>query len=199
MQTQRRNALLCPCFALGLLASLLLLGCSTVGPTGARERPAPDRPVGGSPLDHPPAGYQAGGTLGFALHDTSIQEQLYRRADSAERGLLWSAQFVSRWPLNEDQLDRWSAQVIGLVVDELGADVRLAGWERLEARDIGAQRVAYRYTLTTSSGDDLGEATIVVFARGDQVGLTAAAAIGTRSPIDAAGLARGLNARTQRS
>jgi hypothetical protein len=139
------------------------------------------------------AAYQPGGTLGFRLLDTPVEEQLYRPADRPERALLWRAQFVSRWPLTEAQLDRWSAQAIGLVADGLGSDVQLAGWERLDAPDIGERQVAYRYTLRTRSGDGAGEATIVVFSRGEAVGLTGAAALGSRAPIDALGLARGLD------
>ena len=179
---------------------LFLLGCSFVGPMGAmaQERTL-DRPLPGIRLDHLATGYEAGGTLGFALRETTIAEQLYRRTTGAERGVIWSAQFVSRWPLNEGQLDRWSAQAIGLLTDELGAGVQLAGWERLDASDVGDQRVAYRYTLASSQGERLGEATIVVFARGDQVGLAGEAAIGGRSPIDAAGLARVLDGRASGS
>ena len=177
--------------AFGLLP-FLLLGCSIMQPPGAaaQERTAIDRQVARLRIDHLASGYTAGGSLGFRLIDTSIQEQLYRRADRTDRGLLWSAQFVSRWPLNEDQLDRWSAQVGGLVTDELGTNVRLAGWERMAANDIGDQRVAYRYNLATETGERVGEATIVVFAQGNQVGLTAAATLGGTVPVDASNLAR---------
>jgi hypothetical protein len=157
------------------LLPLLLVGCSGIGTMRAQVQE-------GAVLDGATAGsgYQAGGTLGFTLQQTAIAEQLERRTVDSERGLLWSAHFRSRWPLTEDQLDRWSAQVIGLIADGLGADVRLAGWERLEATDIGERRVAYRYTLTTASADETGEATVVVFARGERVGLTGAAAMGSR-------------------
>ena len=177
------------------LLSLLLLGGSVVGPTdaGAQELAGRSWPAVSSRLEDRAVGYQPGGTLGFRLIDAPVEEQLYRPADGTEQALLWSAAFVSRWPLNEDQLDRWSAQAIGLLADGLGSDVRLAGWERLEATDIGELRVAYRYTLRTAGGDGTGEATIVVFSHGEAVGLTGAAAIGTHSPVDAAGLARVLN------
>jgi hypothetical protein len=122
-----------------------------------------------------------------------VEEQLYRPADGTERALLWRAAFVSRWPLTVDQLERWSAQAIGLLADGLGPDVQLAGWERLDATDIGERRVAYRYQLRTTRGDGAGEATIVVFSRGEAVGLTGAAAIGTHTPVDAASLARVLH------
>ena len=177
------------------LLPLLLLGCSVVGPTDAGEQELTGRsqPAVSSRLGDLAIGYQPGGTLGFRLIDAPVEEQLYRPADGTERALLWSATFVSRWPLNEAQLDRWSAQAIGLVADGLGSDVRLAGWERLDATDIGERRVAYRYQLRTTSGDGAGEATIVVFSRGEAVGLTGAAAIGTHTPVDAASVARVLN------
>ena len=96
---------------------------------------------------------------------------------------------------NGYELDRWSAQVIGLLSDEMGSDVRLGGWERLGAADVGDSRVAYRYALVTSSGAPVGEATIVVFARGDEVGLSGTAAVGSRPPIDGVGLARLMDTR----
>ena len=58
--------------------------------------------------------------------------------------------------------------------------------------------MAYRYQLATSGGQPLGEATIVVFSRGDQVGLTGAAAIGTSAPVDATSLARALDTSSAR-
>ena len=182
------------------LLPLLLLGCSFVNPSGAlaQERMALAPPPAGIRVDSLPVGYQAGGTLGFTLRETPIQEQVYRRNVGAERGLLWSAQFVSRWPLDEAQLDRWSAQAIGLIADGLGNDVRLAGWERLDASDVGDQRIAYRYQLANASGVPLGEATIVVFARGDQVGMAGTGAIGTQVPVDAASLARALDGAARR-
>ena len=122
-----------------------------------------------------------------------LDEALYRRAPGNEPGLLWSARFVSRWALTDDQLDRWSAQVIGLLTDELGGDVRLGGWARLAASDVGERRVAYRYALVSSSGTPVGEATVVVFCRGDEVGLSGAAALGTSSPIDGVALAQLMN------
>jgi hypothetical protein len=179
---------------------LLLLGCSFVRPTDARAQEHLSlAPVLASlPVEGMGSGYQAGGSLGFTLRDTSIQEQLYRRSSGAERGLVWSAEFVSRWQLDEGQLDRWSAQAIGLLADALGSDVRLAGYERLNPSDVGDQRVAYRYQLATPSGQPLGDATIVVFSRGEQVGLTGTAAIGTRAPVDAASLARTLDTAASR-
>jgi hypothetical protein len=177
------------------LLLLLLLGCSAVETTGAgaQELGALDRPTASLQLEDLAIAYQPGGTLGFRLIEAPVEEQLYRPADGTERALLWSATFVSRWPLNEAQLDRWSAQAIGLVADGLGPDVRLAGWERLDATDLGERRVAYRYQLRTTRGDGAGEATIVVFSRGEAVGLTGAAALGTHTPVDAASVARVLN------
>jgi hypothetical protein len=183
-----------------LVASLLplaLLGCSFVGPGGvfAEERLAPAEPLASLRLDTL-EGYAPSGSLGFRLRETPITEQVYRRVQGDERGLIWVAQFTSRWPLTEDQLDRWSAQAIGHLADGLGPNVRLAGWEQL-ASDVGDQRVAYRYRLATASGAPLGEATIIVFARGNQVGISGTAAIGTRVPVDAAALARALDAATR--
>jgi hypothetical protein len=172
----------------GSLLPLLLAGCALAGPVGAL---GPGRAALGRAVPVP-AGYQASGTIGFRLLDTPVEEQLYRPADGSERALLWSAAFVSRWPVTADQLERWSAQAVGLLADGLGPGVQLAGWERLDATDIGERQVAYRYRLRTTSGDSAGEATIVVFSRGEAVGLTGAAAMGSRAPIDALGLARGL-------
>ncbi|HZS02411.1 MAG TPA: hypothetical protein VFE37_27090 [Chloroflexota bacterium] len=179
---------------------LLLLGCSFVHPAGAsaQERTALAPLPASIAVENAPAGYQAGGSLGFTLRDTTVQEQLYRRSAGTERGLIWTAEFTSRWRLDTDQLDRWSAQAIGLMADGLGDDVRLAGYERLHPTDIGEQRVAYRYQLATASGQPLGDATIIVFSRGDQVGLTGTASIGTRAPVDAASLARALDTSTAR-
>jgi hypothetical protein len=179
------------------LLPLLLGACTAMGTMGARghEPVAVDRSRPDERLAALAMGYQADGTLGFTLRDTPIEEQMYRRADGSQRGLLWSGQFVSRWPLNADQLDRWSAQVIGLLADGLGPDVRLAGWERLDATDPGELQVAYRYALTTVSATGTGEATVVVFARDEVVGLTGAAAIGSRSPVDAVELAQVLAPR----
>jgi hypothetical protein len=149
-------------------------------------------------LEHLAAGYRPAGTLGFRLRETPIEEQLYRRADSGETAVLWSAQFTSRWQLTDDQLDRWSAQVIGLLADSLAAEgapaLRLASYERLAASEVGERRIAYRYALATASGQPAGEATLVVFARGAQVGLTGAAALGTTPPFDAVAVARALDA-----
>jgi len=180
---------------------LLLLGCGLVQPTGARaqEHLSFAALPASLTVENVGAGYQAGGSLGFTLRDTAIQEQLYRRDGGADRGLVWSAEFVSRWRLDEDQLERWSAQAIGLLADGLGSDVRLAGYSRLDASDVGDQRVAYRYQLATASGQPVGDATIVVFSRGEEVGITGTAAVGTRAPVDAASLARTLDTATSRS
>jgi hypothetical protein len=174
--------------------SLVLLGCSFVDSSTALVPPseALAEPLVGIRVGDL-AGYEPAGSLGFRLRDTPIVERVYRRVEGAERGLIWTAQFASRWPLTEDQLDRWSAQAIGHLADGLEASVRLAGWERLAADDIGEQRVAYRYRLATPSGTPAGEATIVVFARGDQVGLTGTAVISGRLPLDASDLARALD------
>jgi hypothetical protein len=80
--------------------------------------------------------------------------------------------------------------VIGLLADELGNDARLAGWDPLDAADVGERRVAYRYRLVTDTTELGGEATIVVFARGEEVGLSGTAALGARTPIDALAMAR---------
>ncbi len=82
-----------------------------------------------------------------------------------------------------------------MIADGLGADVRLAGWEQLNASDVGEQRVAYRYRLATPSDELLGEATIVVFSRGNTVGLSGSATVGGRAPIDGLGLARLMDAQ----
>src|SRR4029450_7226708 len=88
--------------AFGLLP-FLLLGCSIMQAPGAaaQARTAIDRQGATLGIDLLPSGYTAGGRLCCRLIDTSIQEQLYRRADRTDRGLLWSAHFVSRWRLNE--------------------------------------------------------------------------------------------------
>jgi hypothetical protein len=151
-----------------------------------------------APLDQQSVTTNAGMSLGFTLRDTAIREQLQRYGAGTERSVEWSAEFTSRWDPNPGQLDRWSAQAIGLVADQLGGDVRLAGYERLDASGVGDQQVAYRYQLTSASGQPVGEATIVVFARGDRVGMTATAGIGTRAPTDAATLARALDTSAAR-
>src|SRR5687767_14212341 len=175
------------------LMPLLLLGCAFAGPPRALAQAsvALAEPLAAIPTGNF-AGYEPGGSLGFSLRDTTIAEQVYRRAEGSERGLVWAAQCTSRWALNEDQLDRWSAQAIGHLTDGLDASVRLTSFERL-ASDAGDQRVAYRYQLATASGAPAGEATIVVFARGDQVGLTGTATLGGRPPVDATALARALD------
>jgi hypothetical protein len=177
---------------LGRLLPLLLLGSTALSMTPfANAQQAPrETPSFSLRLDSLAVGYQRGGSLGFALRDTVVDEVLYRRDEGGERGVLWGARFVSRWPLTEDQLDRWSAQVIGRLADALGNDVRLASWERLDAADIGERRVAYRYRLVTASAERGGEATLVVFARGEEVGLSGTAALGGRIPIDAVAMAR---------
>jgi hypothetical protein len=175
----------------GLLPLLLLGNAEPPAATAYAQDQAPrERPLANVRIDSLAVGYQRGGSLGFALRDTVVEEELYRRDAGAEHSVLWGARFVSRWALTEDQLDRWSAQVIGLLSDELGSDVRLGGWERLGAADVGDRRVAYRYALVTSGGTPVGEATIVVFARGDEVGLSGTGAVGTPPPIDGVGLAR---------
>jgi hypothetical protein len=151
-----------------------------------------------APLDQQSISTNAGMSLGFTLRDTAIREQLQRYGAGTERSVEWSAEFTSRYDLNAGQLDRWSAQAIGLIADQLGGDVRLAGYERLDASGVGDQQVAYRYQLVSASGQPVGEATIVVFARGDRVGMTATGAIGTRAPTDAASLARALDTSTAR-
>ncbi len=173
------------------LLPLLLLGC-TVLPLDAhaQDRAPREPPLASLRLDSIATGYQRGGSLGFALRDTQIDELLYQRSQGDEHGVLWSARFVSRWALTDDQLDRWSAQVIGLLADQVSNDVQLGGWERLNASDIGDHRVAYRYTLVTSTGVPVGDATVVVFSRGDEVGLSGTANIGSRAPIDGLAIAR---------
>jgi hypothetical protein len=179
-----RRLLLVGWLPLLVIGSLVLAAPASAQEGAPRVQPASVR------LESIATDYQRGGSLGFALRDTVLDEALYRRAQGNEQGLLWSARFVSRWALTDDQLDRWSAQVIGLLADQLSADVRLGGWERLAASDVGDLRVAYRYALVTASGTPLGEATVVVFCRGDEVGLSATAALGADSPIDGVSLAR---------
>jgi hypothetical protein len=179
----------------GLLPLLLVSGAELAPTAAAQEQGPRERPLTSVRLDSLAGDYQRGGSLGFALRDTAVDEELYRRDAGAERSVLWGGRFVSRWALTEDQLERWSAQVIGLLADEMGNDVRLGGWERLAAADVGDHRVAYRYALVTSDGAPLGEATIVVFSRGDEVGLSGTAAVGTRAPIDGVGLARLMDTR----
>jgi hypothetical protein len=186
---------------LGSLLLLLLLGSIALPttPVAHAQEQAPREPLPLSiRLDSLATGYHRGESLGFTLRDTVVDEVLYRRDESGERGVLWSARFVSRWPLPEDQLDRWSAQVIGLLADALGSDVRLAGWDRLDAADVGDRRVAYRYRLVTATTELGGEATIVVFARGEEVGLSGSATLGARTPIDAVALARLMDAAARR-
>ena len=178
--------------------SLCLLGCTFLPPRGvlAQERVVPSQHAANVRFDQLAVGFQPGGSLGFTLRDTQIDEQLYRREAPGQRAVLWTARFESRWPTTADQLDRWSAQVIGLLADQVGPNVRLAGWERLDASDIGDERVAYRYRLATPAGEPLGEATVVVFACGARVGLTGTAAVGAQLDIDASVLARALLAAT---
>jgi hypothetical protein len=171
-----------------------------VAPAAYAQEQAPREPLRFSiRLDSLATDYRRAEGLGFALRDTAVDEVLYRRDAGTERGVLWGARFVSRWALSEDQLDRWSAQTIGLLVDQLGSNVRLGGWDRIDAGDVGERRVAYRYALVTSSGNLSGEATIVVFARGDEVGLAGTAAIGTRPPIDGVAMARWMDPQAGRS
>ncbi len=119
--------------ALALLP-FALLGCSFAGPGGvfAQEPMALAEPAAGMRIERP-SGYEPGDSLGFRLRDTSIAEQVFRRDAGGEHGLVWTAQFTSRWPTTPDQLDRWSAQAIGHLTDGLGTPVRLDGWERLSA------------------------------------------------------------------
>jgi hypothetical protein len=167
------------------------LGAGTLSPLAGGAAQA-------APLEQQAVAANAGMSLGFTLRDTAIREQLQRYGAGTERSVEWSAEFTSRYDLNAGQLDRWSAQAVGLIADQLGGDVRLASYERLDASDVGEQQVAYRYQLTSPSGQAVGEATIVVFARGDRVGMTGTGAIGTRAPMDAASLARVLDASANR-
>jgi len=179
-----------------LVAGLLLvLGCAAPPTLHAAAQQLPASSVR---VDALTADYRPGGSLGFSLRDTALDEQLYRRDQGAEQGLLWSARFVSRWAPTEDQLDRWNAQVAGLLIDALGDDVRLGGWERLYVDNLGDRHVAYSYALVTSGGAPLGQATIVVFARGDTVGLSGSAAVGSGPPLSAVALARLLDSQGQR-
>ena len=148
--------------------------------------------------------YQTSSPLGFRLIDTPVEERVARQVSGTGQRLLWSAWFTSRWALTEDQLDRWSAQAIGLLLDGVVerpglidptavVAVQLADWERLDVPDIGDRRIAYRYTLATAHGDRVGEASLVVFARGGEVGITGAGTIGLDSSVDALALARALD------
>jgi hypothetical protein len=172
---------------------LLLASCSPVVPAGAVGEPSPhaDLSLAHVQLSRLPPGYVAGGSLGFALQATTVDERLYRRAMGDEREVVWVARFTSRWPLTVDQLDRWNAQVAGLVADCLGDDVRLAGWQPLVVA-VGDEQVGYRYTLASTDGDAHGEATIVAFSDDEDVVLTAAAGIGGLPPLDAAEMARAI-------
>src|SRR5215213_6765216 len=96
------------------LVALLVLGCA-VHP--APPATAQQLAVSSVRLDALAVDYHPGGSLGFSLRDTALDEQLYQRDQGGEQGLLWSARFVSRWPLTEDQLARWSAQAGGLLTD----------------------------------------------------------------------------------
>jgi hypothetical protein len=162
------------------------IGVGTLGPLGGGTALA-------TPADQQSLNTSMSGSLGFTLRDTVIQEQLRRDGTGPERGLTWSAEFVSRWDLNQDQLDRWSAQAVGLIADQLGSDVRLAGYQRLNVGDVGEQQIAYRYQLVSASGQPVGEASIVVFARGDRVGMAGTGAVGMPAPVDVATLARTLD------
>jgi hypothetical protein len=172
-----------------VLPVLLLASAAVAVPAHAQDR-QPAAQTASVRLDNVVTGYQRGGTLGFTLRDTQMDEALFRRNQGQERGVIWSARFVSRWALTDDQLDRWSAQVIGLLADEVGSGVRLGGWERLPATDVGEHRVAYRYSLVSDSGQPMGDATVVVFSRGDEVGLSGTATLGYGAPIDGVDLAR---------
>ncbi|HLH23210.1 MAG TPA: hypothetical protein VK066_11845 [Chloroflexota bacterium] len=169
-----------------LAAWLAQVACAQAEDWPARAPRASGR-VGSLP------GYQAAAPLGFRLIDTRVDEQVYRRADGAGEGLVWSAAFTSRWALSADQLDRWSAQAISLLADGLVAEVQLGAYERLDASDVGEQRVAYRYQLLAADGIPVGEARLVVFARGAEVGVSGTATTGATAPLDAIALARGLD------
>ncbi len=175
---------------LGRLLPLLTIGTLVLAAPVRAQEGVPRGPSASVRLAGIATGYRLGGRLGFVLRDTALEEAVYRRRQGPEQGLLWSARFVSRWPLTEDQLDRWSAQVIGLLADQLSEAVRPDGWQRLAADDIGEVRVAYRYTLVPANGTPPGEATVVVFGRGAEVGLSATAALGADSPIDGVALTR---------
>jgi hypothetical protein len=169
---------------MAMAAELALgIGAVTLSPLTASS-------AGAAPLDQQSLNVNTGGSLGFTLVDTPMREQLQRHNSGTDRDVVWSAEFTSRWDATPAQLDRWSAQAVGLIADQLGGDVRLASYERLDARDVGEVQVAYRYQLTAPSGQAVGEATIVVFARGNQVGMTGTGAIGTSAPTDATALAR---------
>jgi hypothetical protein len=170
-----------------LAAALGQVACAQAQEYAAREPRASVR-LASAP------GYAAAAPLGFRLVDTPVDEQVYRRDDGASQGLAWTATFTSRWALSADQLDRWNAQAITLLADGLGADVQLGTYERLDASDVGDQRVGYRYQLTTGAGAPLGEATLVVFARGAEVGISGTATTGATPSLDALALARGLDA-----
>ena len=74
----------------GLLPLLVVGSLVLAAPAAAQER-APRVQTG----DRPPREHRdrlpAGGSLGFALRDTVLDEALYRRAPGNEPGLLWSA------------------------------------------------------------------------------------------------------------
>jgi putative flippase GtrA len=166
------------------LASISLLAALLVGSLAAPSvawsmegTTLPTSPPSGLQLDDLVVGYRRGGSLGFALRDTVVDEDLYQRAEGAERVVVWAARFTSRWLLSENQLDRWSAQVIGLATDALGADVYIDGWTRLEIDKCGDHAIAYSYRLTTQSNAPAGEATIVALATGDTVLLGAVASV----------------------
>lgn len=191
-----------PRIAAGLV---LLLGVSLgIAPSAqAQEHVARDQRVRAR-LEPLMPSYQASGPLGFRLIDTPVEERVARQISGSGQRLLWSAWFTSRWALTDDQLDRWSAQAVGLLLDGVAeragtvdpsaaAAVQLASWERLDVPDIGDRRIAYRYTLATAGGERAGEASLVVFARGSEVGITGAGTIGLDSSVDALALARALD------
>src|SRR5262245_24560379 len=125
-----------PRLAAGLV---LLLGLSLgIAPSAqAQEHVARDQRVRAR-LEPLMPSYQASGPLGFRLIDTPVEERVARQISGSGQRLLWSAWFTSRWALTEDQLDRWSAQAIGLLldgvaerpgtVDPSATAVQLAGW-----------------------------------------------------------------------
>ena len=75
------------------LFTLLLVGCSFVPARGAQaqERLAPVQQPAGIRVEGLAVGFQPGGSLGFSLRETTIAEQLLRRDQAGERGMLWSA------------------------------------------------------------------------------------------------------------
>jgi hypothetical protein len=177
----------------------LLLG-AWLGPVAGARAEEPAREARASVGVAGAPGYAVAAPLGFRLVDTRVDEQVYRRTDGVGDGVAWSMAFTSRWALTADQLDRWSAQAITLLAEGLGTDVQLGPYERLEPADVGELRVGYRYQLLSAAGARVGEAALVLFARGAEVGVSGAATTGTLTPLDAVALARALDGElSQRS